>query len=74
MLRQAAFAVAFAAASATSALAGSTVTLQDRQQAACYDDAQRLCGDFMPDSDKVEACMLTMKNKVSARCRKFYQE
>lgn len=74
MFRQAAFAVALSAASATSALAGSTVTLQDRQQAACYDDAQRLCGDFMPDSDKVEACMLTMKNKVSARCRKFYEE
>lgn len=73
MLRHAVFAAAAMAASTTAALAGSTVTLQDRQQAACYDDAQRLCGEFMPDSDKVEACMLTMKNKVSARCRKFYE-
>lgn len=74
MLRHAAFALVLLGASATGALAGSTVTLQDRQQAACYDDAQRLCGDFMPDSDKVEACMLTMKAKVSARCRKFYED
>lgn len=74
MIRQAAFAAALSSAWATSALAGSTVTLQDRQQAACYDDAQRLCGDFMPDADKVEACMLTMKDKVSDRCRKFYQD
>lgn len=72
MLRPAVFAAAFLAASATVAFAGSTVSLQDRQQAACYDDAQRLCGDFMPDADRIEACMLTMKTKVSARCRKFY--
>ena len=74
MLRQAAFAVALLTASASVAPAGATVTLQDRQQAACYDDAERLCGDFMPDADKVEACMITMKDKVSARCRKFYQD
>lgn len=74
MFRHAILAAAFVAASTPVALAGSTVSLQDRQQAACYDDAQRLCGEFMPDSDKVEACMLTMKNKVSARCRKFYQD
>lgn len=70
MLRHAAFGVILLGASVTAAFA--TVTLQDRQQAACYDDAQRLCGDLMPDADKVEACMLTMKEKVSARCRKFY--
>ena len=73
MLRHAVFAAAFVATSTTMAAADSTVSLQDRQQAACYDDAQRLCGEFMPDADKIEACMLTMKAKVSARCRKFYE-
>ena len=72
MLRFAALAV-LVATSTTGAIAGSTVSLQDRQQAACYDDAQRLCGESMPDAEKVEACMLTMKSKVSARCRKFYE-
>lgn len=73
MFRRAVCAAAIMAASTAAASAGSTISLQDRQQAACYDDAQRLCGDFMPDADKIEACMLTMKNKVSARCRNFYE-
>ncbi len=47
-------------------------TLQDRQQAACADDAQRLCGDAMPDVDKVTACMKTKKASVSKKCADMY--
>lgn len=43
-------------------------SLQDRQQAACYDDVQRLCGDYVPDVDKVTACMKDKKPMVSAKC------
>ena len=52
--------------------AGSTVTLQDRQQAACYGDVQKFCGEFMPDETKTTACMLKFKDKVSAGCAKYY--
>ena len=43
-------------------------TLQDRQQAACYDDVQRLCGEAMPSVDKVTACMADKRPLVSAKC------
>lgn len=43
-------------------------TIQDRQQAACYDDVQRLCGSAMPSVDKVTACMSDKRPLVSAKC------
>jgi hypothetical protein len=57
----------------TAALAATKkVTLRDRQQAACANDAQKLCGDAMPDVDKVTACMAGKKAQVSAGCAKMY--
>ena len=50
-----------------------TIPDQDKMQAACYDDAQRLCGDVMPDVDKTEACMKPKKAQVSAACAAFYK-
>lgn len=47
-------------------------TLQDRQAAACYDDAMRLCGQFVPDADAVKTCMKPKKKLVSAACAAFY--
>jgi hypothetical protein len=47
-------------------------SLEDRQQAACYDDAQRLCPDDFPDVDKVKACMADKKKLVSPACAAFY--
>ncbi len=46
-------------------------SLRDRQQAACYNDAQKLCGQFVPDVDKISACMKEKKAEVSAGCRKY---
>ena len=43
-------------------------TLRDKQQAACYDDVNKLCKDAMPDVDKVTACMKDKKPMVSAKC------
>ena len=60
-------------ASAGAAFAAtSEPTLQDQQQAACYNDVQKLCGEAMPDVEKVTACMKTKRSQVSARCAKFY--
>ena len=46
----------------------SSVTLQDKQQAACYDDVNKLCKDAMPNVDKVTACMQDKKPLVSEKC------
>jgi hypothetical protein len=47
-------------------------SLQDQQQAACYDDVMRLCADDVPDVDKVKACMRGRKRQVSPACAAFY--
>ncbi len=46
-------------------------SLRDRQQAACYNDAQRLCGEFVPDVDKITVCMQAKKDQVSHKCHKM---
>jgi hypothetical protein len=59
---------------ATAALANSsTVTLKDRENAACFNDVQRLCGNFIPDEDAVKSCMAAKRRQVSAACAKFYK-
>lgn len=57
---------------AGAALANSTVTLQEREQAACYNDVQALCGEFVPDVEKTTKCMSTKRDKVSAGCAKYF--
>jgi hypothetical protein len=52
----------------------STVTLRDRENAACYDDVQRLCGDFVPDEDAIKTCMVKKRSQVSPVCAKFYKQ
>jgi hypothetical protein len=60
--------LSLAAASGAALAAPSGPTLQDKQQAACYDDVQRLCGDALPDVDKATACMKDKRPQVSAKC------
>lgn len=49
------------------------VGIDDQMQAACADDAKRLCGEFIPDIDKTTACMKPKKSQVSAACAAFYK-
>lgn len=65
-------AVACSVAAGPAFAATSAPTLQDQQQAACYDDVQRLCADAVPDVDKVTACMKVKRSQVSAKCAKMY--
>ncbi|MFZ0115294.1 MAG: hypothetical protein WAL15_13120 [Xanthobacteraceae bacterium] len=39
------------------------------QQANCQDDAMRLCGQFVPDVNRITSCMIAKRRLVSARCR-----
>lgn len=45
---------------------------QDRKQAACFADVQRLCADTLPDADRTKACMKDKRSKVSAACAKYW--
>ncbi len=40
-----------------------------QQQQACAPDAQRLCGEFIPDVPKIQACMSRKRAQLSAACR-----
>ncbi len=48
-------------------------TLRDQEQAACYDDANRLCKDFIPNEDQITACMKEKFAQVSKGCKKFFK-
>jgi hypothetical protein len=42
------------------------------QQQACTPDAFRLCGDAIPDVDRVTVCMIRNKAQLSPGCRAFF--
>ena len=48
--------------------------LRDQEQAACYDDATRLCKDAVPDEKKIEVCMRAHMSEVSKGCQKFFHK
>lgn len=39
------------------------------QQAACTPDVFRLCSDYMPDADRITACLMQSKSLLSKGCR-----
>ena len=39
---------------------------------ACKDDAFRLCNEFIPDRDKVGACLRRRARSLSPACRSFF--
>jgi len=43
------------------------------QQQACTPDALRLCGDAIPDVDRVTACMIARKAQLSPGCRVYFR-
>jgi hypothetical protein len=61
----ASFVVLYGLALPTSAVAQGT----PEQQANCQDDAMRLCGQFVPDVNRITSCMIAKRRLVSARCR-----
>jgi len=43
------------------------------EQQACQPDAMRICGAFIPDVDRITACMIQNKSQLSPECRKFFR-
>jgi hypothetical protein len=42
------------------------------QRAACEGDAMRLCGEFVPDVQRITACMNQTRRYLSAPCRAVF--
>jgi hypothetical protein len=42
------------------------------ERAACSGDAQRLCGQFIPDATKTGACLARMRASLSPACKVFF--
>jgi hypothetical protein len=45
---------------------------RSRQQAACEDDALRLCPDEIPDEARIASCLARQKAKLSPACRAMF--
>jgi hypothetical protein len=43
--------------------------IDQQNQDACMNDAMALCGQFVPDRERVAACLLSNRHRVSAPCR-----
>ena len=67
-------ALLFATAFAATALSTSPgpAFASDAQQ-MCTGDAMRLCGSFVPDVDRITACMIQRKSELSAECRQYFR-
>src|ERR1700681_821281 len=49
--------------------AGMATAQTSDEQAACKDDAFRVCSDAIPDRDRVAKCLIVNKDAISQACR-----
>lgn len=62
--------ITFACALAGLSLAPAAVRADEQQdRTACMSDAMIVCGQFIPDRDRVANCLLSNRNRISAACR-----
>ena len=64
--------LAVATALAFAALTSVSFAYTPEQQQLCQGDAMRLCGEFIPDVDRITACMITKKSQLSDGCRAVF--
>jgi hypothetical protein len=62
-----------AIALSVSLLSGIAYAYTPEQQQACSPDAFRLCGDAIPNVDRVTACMIRKKSELSPGCRVYFR-
>ena len=43
------------------------------QQQACSNDAMRICGAYVPDIDRITACMIQNQSQLSPGCRVYFR-
>ena len=65
--------VLLAAALACSVLPKLGYAYTAEEQQACQGDAFRLCGDAIPDVDRVTACMVQKRSQLSPGCAVYFR-
>ena len=65
--------VLLAAALACSVLPKLGYAYTAEEQQACQGDAFRLCGDAIPDVDRVTACMVKKRSQLSPACAVYFR-
>lgn len=65
-------AIALSALCLTLAPLGARADEQSDQQ-ACMNDAMTICGQFIPDRDRVGACLYSNRTRISPACRTAMQ-
>jgi len=45
----------------------------EEQQRLCNDDAMRLCGEYVPDVDRITACMQKHRAQLSKECKAVFE-
>jgi hypothetical protein len=65
------FALVAALALAPALVPTPVTTRADEQQgrAACMIDAMTVCSQFIPDRERIAACLLSNRNRISAACQ-----
>jgi hypothetical protein len=61
-----------ASALAWSALTSVCFAYTPEQQQRCQGDAMRLCSEFIPDVDRITACMISKRSQLSEGCRAVF--
>jgi hypothetical protein len=61
-----------ATALAWSALTSASFAYTPEQQQLCQGDAMRLCGEFIPDVDRITACMSAKYSQLSDGCKTVF--
>jgi hypothetical protein len=54
-------------------LPGAAQAYTPEQQQACMGDALQLCGEYVPDVDRVTACMIRNRSRLSPGCRVYFR-
>jgi hypothetical protein len=62
-----------AMALSASLLASAAQAYTPEEQQACSPDAFRLCGDAIPDVDRITACMIRKRSELSPGCRVYFR-
>lgn len=60
------------AAAVLAASAAQAESVRDRQERACQADAMKFCKDYVPDEDKIAACMGAHRAQLSVNCGIMY--
>ena len=58
---------------ATSIFSTDARAYTQEEEQACTPDAMRLCGAYIPDVDRITACMIQLRDQLSPECKVYFR-